>query len=116
MSDALGTAASAESVMRAAPASLGPAEVPCAVPTALTSIGRLTKIQIDDYRAFRGRFELDLVDGYNLIVYGENGAGKSSLFRALVDFLESPDTLVIDAKSKTRRALRPEDNRHRFST
>ncbi len=94
----------------------GPAGIPAATPIALGSVGRLTKIEIDDYRAFRGHFELELADGQNLLLYGENGAGKSSLFRALTDFLESPDTLVLDARTKAYRTLRPEDNRHRFST
>ena len=67
-------------------------------------IGRLTKIEIENYRAFRGRFELDLPGGSNLLVYGENGAGKSSLFHALQDFLEAPE-----------RRLKLENNRHHYS-
>ena len=31
-------------------------------------------------------YTFDLDDGKNLLVYGENGSGKSSLFRALVEF------------------------------
>lgn len=49
---------------------------------------RIKKIVLTDFRAFPGPepaapFELD---GKNLLVYGENGAGKSSLFLALRDF------------------------------
>lgn len=48
---------------------------------------RIQRIALTDFRAFPGpapvTFELD---GKNLLVYGENGAGKSSLFHALQDF------------------------------
>lgn len=48
---------------------------------------RIQRISLTDFRAFPGpapvTFELD---GKNLLVYGENGAGKSSLFHALRDF------------------------------
>jgi len=32
---------------------------------------RLTKIEIENYRAFRGHFELELPEGSNLIIYAE---------------------------------------------
>lgn len=55
-----------------------------AVPPVAARIKRLT---LTDFRAFPGpaptAFELD---GKNLLVYGENGAGKSSLFHALSGF------------------------------
>jgi energy-coupling factor transporter ATP-binding protein EcfA2 len=50
---------------------------------------RITKIEIKDFRAFKGvPTALDLSPGKNLLVYGENGSGKSSLFLALKYFLE----------------------------
>ena len=55
-----------------------PPAVPAAVPL------RIKHLTLTDFRAFPGptpaRFDLD---GKNLLVYGENGAGKSSLFHAL---------------------------------
>jgi len=51
---------------------------------------KITKIAIKDFRAFRGEYEIDMTKaGHNLLVYGENGSGKSSLFIALDLFLSS---------------------------
>ncbi len=51
---------------------------------------RITDIHIKNYRAFYGEHHIRLDnDGKNLMVYGENGSGKSSLFTALQDFLKS---------------------------
>ena len=47
----------------------------------------LQKIEIQNFKAFR-EFSLDF-DGRHLLVYGENGAGKSSLYWALYTFLQS---------------------------
>jgi energy-coupling factor transporter ATP-binding protein EcfA2 len=50
---------------------------------------RITKIEIKDFRAFKGGpIVIDLAPGKNLLAYGENGSGKSSLFNALKFFLE----------------------------
>jgi len=50
---------------------------------------RITKIEIKDFRAFKGvPTVIDLAPGKNLLAYGENGSGKSSLFTALKYFLE----------------------------
>ena len=51
---------------------------------------RITKIDIKNFRAFHGKYQIDLdKTGQNLLVYGENGSGKSSLYKALQLFLES---------------------------
>ncbi|MBK7037869.1 MAG: AAA family ATPase [Bacteroidetes bacterium] len=43
---------------------------------------RVTDISINNYRAFYGEHHINLdKDGKNLMLYGENGSGKSSLFR-----------------------------------
>ena len=53
---------------------------------------RITKIEIKNFKAFR---EPDVIDlgkkGQNLLLYGENGSGKTSLYEALKFFLESSD-------------------------
>ena len=48
---------------------------------------RITDIKITNYRAFYGEHHVQLdKDGKNLMLYGENGSGKSSLFTAMKDF------------------------------
>lgn len=51
---------------------------------------RVVKINIKDYRAFWGdQHNIALPNGENLLVYGENGSGKSSLFHGMYDFFKS---------------------------
>ena len=53
---------------------------------------RITEIEIKNFKAFYGTYRIDLrKTGKNLLVYGENGSGKSSLYFALKRFLESDD-------------------------
>ena len=51
---------------------------------------RITNIEIKNFRAFYGQYQIELHKaGKNLLVYGENGSGKTSLYQALKFFLES---------------------------
>lgn len=57
---------------------------------------KIKRIHINNYRAFlingdeeAARYVIDLPKGENLLIYGENGSGKSSLFKALREFLMS---------------------------
>jgi len=58
---------------------------------------RITQIAISNYLAFyneegnENKYKINLPKGENLLVYGENGSGKSSLFKALKDFFHSAD-------------------------
>ena len=94
-----------------------PSKIPAlSSPSASSSTAqRLTKIEIENYRAYRGTFRLDLANGENLLVYGENGAGKSSLFHTLRTFLEAPDYWVKDEKTGKSRPVAVTDHRHCFS-
>lgn len=51
---------------------------------------RITEIEINNFRAFYGKYNVKLgKDGKNLMVYGENGSGKSSFYLALKTFFEA---------------------------
>ncbi|MBL7859759.1 MAG: ATP-binding protein, partial [Cyclobacteriaceae bacterium] len=65
---------------------------------------RVTKIELSNYRAFFDEYEIVLPLGENLLVYGENGSGKSSLFKALNNYLTSSRDLGLQF---TRNHYRP---------
>ncbi len=48
----------------------------------------ISKITIDGFKAFPNKFDLEL-EGKNLLMYGENGSGKSSIYYALHALLQS---------------------------
>lgn len=50
---------------------------------------RITKITVENYKAYAKKEEIRLPNGENLLIYGENGSGKTSLYKALYHFLES---------------------------
>ena len=53
---------------------------------------KITKIEIKNFKAFRGPDVINLEKkGRNLLLYGENGSGKTSLYEALKFFLESSE-------------------------
>ena len=53
---------------------------------------KITKIEIKNFKAFRGEDVIDLgKKGQNLLLHGENGSGKTSLYEALKFFLESSE-------------------------
>ncbi len=45
---------------------------------------RIESLSLRAYRAFSAELEIP-IHGRNLVVYGENGAGKSSIYKALRD-------------------------------
>ena len=53
---------------------------------------KITKIDIKNFKAFRGPDVIDLSEnGQSLLLYGENGSGKTSLYKALELFLGSSE-------------------------
>lgn len=52
---------------------------------------KITQIELKNFRAFYGDTIIKLKDGKSLLVLGENGSGKSSLYFALKDFFEAYD-------------------------
>ena len=50
---------------------------------------RIRKIEIENSRAYYDRLAFILEKGENLLLYGENGSGKSSLFKSINDFIQS---------------------------
>lgn len=49
---------------------------------------KITKITLEGFRAFDAPFWLDLGSGTNVLLYGENGSGKSSIYLALKRLFE----------------------------
>src|SRR5690606_32667160 len=66
---------------------------------------KITKISLQGFRAFDSSFELDLEGGKNLLLHGENGSGKSSIFTALKRFFEERG----DDVDKHRNLFSPDD-------
>lgn len=52
---------------------------------------RIERIKFTNYKFFYGEFELP-VNGQNLLLYGENGSGKSSVYKALALLTENSFT------------------------
>ncbi|MBV9988879.1 MAG: AAA family ATPase [Chitinophagaceae bacterium] len=49
---------------------------------------KIISIELENYRAYYGKYAPIALDGgENLLIYGENGSGKSSLFKAINNFL-----------------------------
>lgn len=49
----------------------------------------ISRITIDGFKAFPDSFTLNLGESSNLLMYGENGSGKSSIYYALYSLLQS---------------------------
>lgn len=50
---------------------------------------KISKIQLENFRAYYDRLTFSLDKGENLLLYGENGSGKTSLYKALDSFVQS---------------------------
>ncbi len=60
---------------------------------------RITQISLQNFRAYEEPFEIDLEGGKNLLLHGENGAGKSSLYFALRRFFEERGGLIAEHRN-----------------
>ena len=49
----------------------------------------ITGITINNYRAFSKSETISIPQGHHLLIYGENGSGKSSIYNAIKDFFSS---------------------------
>ena len=55
---------------------------------------KIIQIRINNYRAFYGTHTINLAEnGKNLLIYGENGSGKSSLYKALKTILKNDSSI-----------------------
>lgn len=51
---------------------------------------RITNIHLNNYRAYFGQYPaLELAGGESMLIYGENGSGKSSLYKAINNYFAS---------------------------
>lgn len=73
---------------------------------------RITDIEIKNFRAFPKTYQIKLHNaGKNLLVYGENGSGKSSLYLALKFFFESS----MDENNESNKSTEFENNQNIFT-
>ena len=64
---------------------------------------KIIKIELTNYRSFFDRYTIEIPGGKNLLIYGENGSGKSSLYEALKQFYIASDAT---RPAKLSRSLR----------
>ena len=67
---------------------------------------KIKSIEIENFRAFSAPSRIDL-DGKNLLVFGENGAGKSSIYHALHGFFSTDLPEISSHTNLFQRALDP---------
>ena len=73
---------------------------------------KITDIEIKNFRAFPQTYQINLHNtGENLLVYGENGSGKSSLYLALKYFFESS----VDEDNKENKNSEFENHQNIFT-
>ncbi len=77
---------------------------------------KITTLTLCDFRAFAGPEPVTFhLDGKNLLIYGENGAGKSSVYHALDGFFSGPEVPRSDRLSRIKKnknvfSKQPDDN------
>jgi len=61
---------------------------------------KITRISFQNFRAYDEPFQLDLSGGKNLLLHGENGAGKSSQYSAIRRLFEERGSEVAGFRNK----------------
>lgn len=54
---------------------------------------RITDIYIENFKAYKDGINISLPNGENMLLYGENGSGKSSLFSGIMYFFDKSNNL-----------------------
>ncbi len=75
---------------------------------------KINKISLQNFRAFDEPFELNLDGGKNLLLHGENGSGKSSIFTAIKRFFEERGDKIDDHRNHFAPATRAPEVRLHF--
>ena len=74
---------------------------------------RVKNIEVRNFKAFQENEEFDLSPkGKNVLVYGSNGSGKSSLFWALYTFLQSSIKVDEDVQKYFKNYIAADDRTH----
>lgn len=77
---------------------------------------RITKIEINNFKAYYGKYApLDLPEGQNVLIYGENGSGKSSLYKALNSYFGSSVDPTVNFTNNHYNAMQDGDVTIEFS-
>lgn len=56
---------------------------------------RIVDIYIENFKAYKDKIHISLPGGENMLLYGENGSGKSSLFGGLLYFFDKSNDLKL---------------------
>lgn len=65
---------------------------------------KISRIEIENARAYYDRLSIALDKGENLLLYGENGSGKTSLYKSLRDFIQSFYAPVVYTSNRYKAA------------
>jgi len=76
---------------------------------------KISRITLQNFRAFDESFELDLDGGKNLLLHGENGSGKSSIYFALKRFFEERGDDIVKHRNHFSPDTKPSHVRIRIN-
>lgn len=82
---------------------------------------KIQSIHLKNFRAFYGEYEIHL-EGKNVLIYGENGSGKTSFYRALTDFCtastqaKSIEANIFDESDASVKLILDDKSVHSYQT